>query len=80
MSREWTVALQNAISDGLLSAESVVEMALNWMSEADVEEMCRKNDLEYFLRMETDEPEDDEEDDDDNLFAFENDEYDTLRD
>lgn len=43
--RKWTNALLDAVDSGLLSDESVVQMCLAYMSEADVEDMLRANDL-----------------------------------
>ena len=55
MSREATNRVYQMIEDGVLSNEGVVNMCLQFMSEADVEEMLWANDLE---------PEDDDEDED----------------
>lgn len=43
--REYTTKLLEMMDEGLLSAESVAEMALAYMSEDDVKDMCRANDL-----------------------------------
>lgn len=77
MSREWTTALLNAMDADLLTARNVAEMALAWLDEADVEEMCRENDLEFILGMTL---VDDDEPEDEDIFDFENDDYDPLRD
>jgi hypothetical protein len=50
----------DAIDDGLLDSKQVVEMCMSWMSEADVENMCKANELKEYLC-----PEDDEDDDED---------------
>jgi hypothetical protein len=56
--REYTSKLIAMMDEGLISAEAVAEMALAYMSEDDVKDMCRANDL---LIGEDDEEEDDEE-------------------
>ena len=43
--REYTSKLIAMIDEGLISAESVAEMALAYMSEDDVKDMCLANDL-----------------------------------
>jgi len=43
--REWTVKVLEAMDQGLLSAEAVAEMALGWLSDADVKQMLQANDL-----------------------------------
>ena len=53
--REYTSKLIAMMDEGLISAESVAEMALAYMSEDDVKDMCLANDLLI--------GEDDEEDD-----------------
>ena len=60
MTREYTNKLLDAIEDGLLSPQAVVEMALTYMSESDVEDMMRVNDLLYYLDAEDEEDEDSE--------------------
>jgi len=59
MTREYTSKLLDAIDQGLLTPQAVVEMALTYMSESDVEDMMRVNDLLYYLDAE-DEEEDEE--------------------
>jgi hypothetical protein len=56
--REYTSKLIAMMDEGLISAEAVAEMALAYMSEDDVKDMCRANDL---LLDEEDEEADDEE-------------------
>jgi hypothetical protein len=53
--REYTSKLIAMMDEGLISAEAVAEMALAYMSEDDVKDMCLANDLLI--------GEDDEEDD-----------------
>ena len=43
--RKCTTALLEMIDDGVISAEIVAEMCLAYMSEDDVEDMMRANDL-----------------------------------
>ena len=43
--REMTSKLIAMMDEGLITAESVAEMALAWMSEDDVAEMMRANDI-----------------------------------
>lgn len=47
--REWTNRVQDAIRDELLSPQAVVDMCMSYMSEAEVKDMCRVNDLKEFL-------------------------------
>jgi len=53
--REYTSKLIAMMDEGMISAEAVAEMALAYMSEDDVKDMCLANDLLI--------GEDDEEDD-----------------
>ena len=43
--REMTSKLISMMDEGLISAEAVAEMALAWMSEDDVADMMRANDI-----------------------------------
>ena len=43
--RDYTVKLLEMMDEGLLSAEAVAEMCLAYMSEDDVKDMCRANDI-----------------------------------
>jgi hypothetical protein len=43
--REYTSKLMAMMDEGMISAEAVAEMALAYMSEDDVKDMCRANDL-----------------------------------
>jgi hypothetical protein len=56
--REYTSKLIAMMDEGLISAEAVAEMALAYMSEDDVKDMCLANDL---LIGEDEEDEDEEE-------------------
>ena len=69
MTREYTTKLLDAIEDGLLSPQAVVEMALSYMSEDEVHDMMRVNDLLYYLDAE-DEEEDVDCDDGDDGYAL----------
>lgn len=44
-SRPYTHMVYDMMDQGLIDAESVADMCLRWMSEHDVETMCRSNDL-----------------------------------
>jgi hypothetical protein len=56
--RKYTTKLLEMMDEGLISAEDVAEMALAYMSEDDVKDMCRANDL--LLDDEEDEEDDEE--------------------
>jgi hypothetical protein len=43
--REYTSKLIAMMDEGLISADFVAEMALAYMSESDVKDMCLANDL-----------------------------------
>ena len=58
--REYTSKLIAMMDEGLISAEAVAEMALAYMSEDDVKDMCLANDL----LIGEDEEEDEEEESD----------------
>lgn len=45
MARQFTNKLYNMVDDGLISAESVMTMALKYMSEDDVKDMMECNEL-----------------------------------
>jgi len=55
--RKCTTALLEMMDDGVMDAKFIAEMCLAYMSEADVEDMMRSNDLLL------DEEDEDEEDD-----------------
>jgi hypothetical protein len=50
--RHYTNLLLDAVEQGLVTPQSVMEMALSYMSESEVEHMMRDNDLLYFLEPE----------------------------
>jgi hypothetical protein len=43
--RKYTTKLLEMMDEGLISAEAVAEMCLAYMSEDDVKDMCRANDI-----------------------------------
>lgn len=43
--RKWTKLVMEAMEDGVLDSRAVADMCLRYMSEADVDDMCRANDL-----------------------------------
>jgi hypothetical protein len=43
--RKCTIALLEMMDDGVMDAKSIAEMCLAYMSEDDVEDMMRSNDL-----------------------------------
>ena len=45
MTREYTTKLLEMMDEGMITAESVAEMALAYMSEDDVADMMRANDI-----------------------------------
>lgn len=45
VTRKYTSRLLDMVDEGLLAPESVLQMALAYMSEAEVEDMCDSNDL-----------------------------------
>lgn len=56
--REWTSALMDAMDQGVMDPRAVADMCMSYMSEFQVADMCRANDLMFLVP--------DEEDDDDN--------------
>lgn len=56
-SRKYTAALLDAVDEGIMDKDSLIRDLVGWMSEADVQEFVRSNDLMPWL-------EDDEEDED----------------
>ena len=45
MTREYTKKLMDMMDEGLISYQAVAEMALGYLSEHDVEDMMRSNDI-----------------------------------
>ena len=56
MTRKYTTKLLEMMDEGLISALAVAEMALAYMSEDDVKDMVRSNDLMPWLEDDKDEP------------------------
>ena len=46
MSRETTNKLLEMIDEGLINTRDIVIMCLKWMSEDDVKEMCKANEID----------------------------------
>jgi hypothetical protein len=61
-SREFTCAVLDAVEQGVLNKDTLIADLLGWMSEADVEEFVRKNDLLEAVGLSEDEDEDEESD------------------
>ena len=57
-SRPYTTALLEAVDEGMLDKDSLIQDLLGWMSEAEVEQFARSNDLLAAIRMEDEEEED----------------------
>ncbi len=64
MTRKYTSLLMDAVEDGLLSPTAVMEMALSYMSEYEVHDMMRVNDVLYYLEAEEEEEPDCDDSDD----------------
>jgi hypothetical protein len=43
--RDYTVKLMDMMDEGVLSAQAVADMCLAYMSEDEVKDMCRANDI-----------------------------------
>lgn len=56
--REWTNKVLKAMDEGMLDPAVVAEMCLSFMSEDDVADMVRANDLVEYLGGDEDEDED----------------------
>ena len=52
MTREYTNKLLEAMAEGVISVESIVEMCLCYMSEDDVKDMVLSNDMEVLIGAE----------------------------
>ena len=57
-SRKYTSAVLDAVDEGMLDKDALIQDLLGWMSEDDVKEFVRRNDLMPWLE---DDSEDDEE-------------------
>ena len=54
-SRKYTSALLDAVDEGVMDKDSLIQDLLGWMSEDDVREFVRRNDLMPWLETEEDE-------------------------
>ena len=43
--RKYTNMVLDMIDEGMIDAKTIAEMCLQYMGEADVEDMCRSNDI-----------------------------------
>ena len=43
--REFTNKLRDALDEGMVSAQAVADMAMKYMSEDEVKDMCLSNDI-----------------------------------
>lgn len=53
--REWTCAVLDAMDQGVLDPKAVAEMCMSYMSEFQVADMCRVNDLQDLIPEEQEE-------------------------
>jgi hypothetical protein len=53
--REYSLKLLEAVEEGLLNKDQVIQACINYMSEQDVQDMCEAND--FFPQDEEDEEE-----------------------
>ena len=58
--RRYTVALSNAVDEGIINKDMLINDLLGYLSEAEVEDFVRKNDMLEYIGMAEDEEEDDE--------------------
>jgi hypothetical protein len=58
--REYSLKLLEAVEQGLLNKDQVIQACINYMSEQDVQDMCEAND--FFPQDEEDEEEVEDED------------------
>ena len=59
-SRPFTTAMLEAVDEGMLDKDLLIQDLLGWLSEAEVEQFARSNDLLAAIRMEDEEEEVDE--------------------
>ena len=57
--RKWTKGLIDAMDEGMIDPAVVVQMALSFLSEDDVRDMCRANEIENLVDPDFDMEEDD---------------------
>ena len=55
VSRKYTAALLDAVDEGVFDRDSLIRDLVGWMSEDDVREFVRRNDLMPWLETEEDE-------------------------
>jgi len=60
--RKWTCLVLDGVEEGILDPMMMLRAALCYMSESEVEDMCRVNDLLQYLEPEAEEEEVDPED------------------
>ena len=56
--REWTSALMDAMDQGVMDPRAVADMCMSYMSEFQVADMCRVNDLMFLVPGEHEEDSD----------------------
>ena len=56
-SRPFTTAMLEAVDEGMLDKDTLIQDLLGWLSEAEVEQFARRNDLLAAIRMEDEEEE-----------------------
>lgn len=57
--RKWTKGLIDAMDEGMIDPAVVAQMALSFLSEDDVRDMCRANEIENLVDPDFDMEEDD---------------------
>lgn len=57
LSRAYTTALLEAVEDGMLDKDTLIADLVGWMSEHEVEQFVRRNDLLAAINMEDEEDE-----------------------
>ena len=65
VTREYTNKLRDALDEGMVSAQAVADMAMKYMSEDAVKDMCLSNDILFEEDEDEEDGEDDEEDGED---------------
>lgn len=55
--RKWTNLVLEAMNEGTLDPQAVADMCLSYMSDFEVEDMCRANDIKVFLEPSSDDDE-----------------------
>lgn len=56
-SRRYTCAVLDAVSEGMLDKDQLIQDLLGWMSESDVAEFVRRNDLMPWLEDDSEDEE-----------------------